>query len=108
MTLPELPKGKNRKESKIDSLVIDWFYKHWPRSTVIEVKVVGGKVLEHQRRLLKKVAETGKFKYKHPDMGQRTPGDGFTIKDGDAVLCWCEGRNCVCEINGTSKIEIKV
>lgn len=106
--LPELPKKYNRREAKIDQLVIDWFYKHWPRSTIIEVKVKGGRVKEHQRSLLDRVAKTHTFKYKHPDMGQRTPGDGFTIKDGDAVLCWCDGRVCQCEINNEEKITITI
>ena len=106
--LPELPKGKIRKEAKVDDLVINWFYKNWPRSTIIEVKIMTGRVKEHQARLLAQVANTGKFKYKHPDMGQRTPGDGFTIVNGDAVLCWCDGRRCRCEINNDEIINIIV
>lgn len=109
MNLPELPKKYKRTESKIDGRVADWFYKNHPRSVLCEVKMIGGKVSEHQQRLLDTTGRTGKFKYKFPDGGRRTPLDFIVMKEGDAALCWCDEKgNCVCEINKKYKIKIKV
>lgn len=108
MKLPELPKGYNRKEAKIDGAVADWFLKNHPRSVLLEVKVKGGALKEHQRRLLKSVGETGEFKYKFRDGGLRTPLDYVILKDADAVLATCDGRKCECVINGEEIINIKV
>ena len=106
--MPELPKGYDRKEAKIDGKVADWFFKNHPRSVLLEVKMKGGKISEHQERLLKSVGKTGKFKYKFPDGGRRTPLDYVVLKDADAVLAVCEGRECECTINGKIKFNIKV
>ena len=108
MTLPELPKKYERKEAKIDGLVADWFDKNYPRSVILEVKVEGGRLLEHQRRLINKVSKTGKFKYKFPDGGKRTPLDYVVLKDIDAVLAECVGRKCVCTINNDHQINIRI
>ena len=68
-----------------------------------------GKVSDHQEKLLKQVGTTGKFKYKFPDGGRRTPLDGVVLVGADAVLCWCKPNGtCVCEINGVYNINIKV
>lgn len=106
--LPELPRKNNRAEAKIDDKVNDWFMKFHPRSYILEVKMVGGKVLEHQKRLLDKIAKTGEFSYKFRDGSTRTPGDYVGVKNGDGILCWCEGNKCLCEINNEYKINIKV
>lgn len=108
MELPELPKKYNRKEAKIDGRVADWFFRNHPRSVLLEVKVKGGKVSEHQERLLTSVGSSGEFKYKFPDGGRRTPLDYVILKDADAVLCVCDGNKCVCEVNGKYKLNITV
>ena len=51
-TLPELLKKYNRKESKIDGRTATWFFDHWPKSVLLEVKTTKGKVSEHQQRLI--------------------------------------------------------
>lgn len=108
MELPELPKKYKRTEAKIDGKVADWFFKNHPRPVLLEVKIKGGKVSDHQARLLKSVGTTGDFKYKFPDGGRRTPLDYVILKGADAVLCWCDGNKCVCDVNGAYSIEIKV
>lgn len=108
MELPELPKGKNRKEAKIDGRVADWFVRNYPRSVLLEVKMKGGQLKEHQERLLKKVGRTGKFHYKFPDGGRRTPLDYVILHDADAVLAVCEGNECECTVNGKKVFNIKI
>ena len=108
MDLPELPKGKKRSEAKIDGKVAEWFFKNHPHSVLLEVKMKGGKVKEHQQRLLDSVSKTGTFKYKFPDGGKRTPLDYVILKKADAVLAICEGRECECIINGEIKMNIKI
>lgn len=106
--LPELPKKYARKEAKIDGRVAQWFYDNHPRSILLEVKLKGGKLAEHQERLIKEVSKTGKFKYKFPDGGRRTPLDYVILKDADAVLAICDGNVCECTINNNHNITIKV
>ena len=109
--LPELPKGKDRKEAKIDGRVADWFYKHHPRPVALEVKVTGGKLKEHQARFINKISKGLGFKYKFRDGSLRTPCDYIIFpknSDADAVVATCEGNKCECEINNTYKINIKV
>lgn len=108
MSLPELPKKLNRREAKIDGRVAHWFEKNHPRSVLLEVKMKGGQVKEHQQRLLKKVGRTGQFSYKFPDGGRRTPLDYVILKDADAVLAVCEGNECECEVNGEYTFKIKI
>lgn len=109
MALPELPKKYNRKESKIDGRVSDWLFKNHPKSCLYEVKMVGGKLALHQRKLLKSLGTTGKFHYKFPDGARRTPLDGVILKDADAVLCWCNEKGvCVCIVNNKEQFNIKV
>jgi hypothetical protein len=91
--LPELPRQNNRKESKIDSKVLDWFLENYPEDVLIEVKVGKNKLLPHQVITLQKVAD-GQFKYKFPDMGMRTPGDGIVLKKAHPFLVVCNGNNC--------------
>jgi hypothetical protein len=108
MTLPELPKGKQRKEAKIDGKVAEWFYKNHPRSVLLEVKIKGGILKDRQKILLDTVGRTGEFKYKFPDGARRTPLDYVILKDADAVLAVCDGKLCECTINGVTKFNIKV
>ena len=89
MTLPELPKKYNRREAKMDDRVAEWFNKNYPLSVLLEVKMDGGKLADHQKKLIDKVAKDGKFKYKFPDGGRRTPLDYVIVKDADAVLAVC-------------------
>lgn len=110
MSLPELPKGHNRREAKIDGRVAQWFLDNYPRPVLLEVKVKGGRLKEHQKRLINKVAVEGKFKYKFPDGGRRTPLDYIVVPSGlVSVLAECDGNECVCSINnGKRIINIKV
>ena len=89
----ELPKKINRKESKIDKLVLEWFEENWPNSCAVEVKVKGNKMYEHQKRALNKVAK-GKFSYKIPDMGNRICFDGFVLVNADSFVVTCDGKVC--------------
>lgn len=106
--LPELPKKYERREAKIDGRVAQWFEKNYPRSILLEVKVEGGRLKEHQERLIKKMSKTGQFKYKFPDGGKRTPLDYVILKDADVVLAECAGNTCVCTINNNHQMTIKV
>ena len=110
MTLPELPKGKKRTEAKIDGRVAAWVEKHHPRSALLEVKMKGGKLKEHQKRLIDTVAKTGKFKYKFPDGRTRTPLDYVVLKDADVLLAECDEKgNCELTINNLEpSLNIKV
>lgn len=111
MTLPPLPRKYERKESKVDGRVADWFHKNWPRAVAIEVKILGGKVKPHQEAFLKKVANKLGFKYKFRDGGLRTPCDYIVFPEGadvDAVLATCDGNKCECVINNSESINIKV
>jgi hypothetical protein len=106
----KLPRKNKRREADLDGPVLDWFQKNHPRSVIVEVKMQnGGKVIEHQQKLIDKVAKTGKFVYKFPDMGRRTPLDGISLKDIDVALCWMnDDRTGVCIINNEYDIDIKV
>lgn len=69
----------------------------------------GGKVADHQQKLINKVVKTGKFSYKFPDGGRRTPLDGISCKDMDVALCVMnEDRTGTCTINNIYDIKIKV
>lgn len=106
--LPELPKKYSRKEAKIDGRVAQWFYDNHPHSVLLEVKIKGGKLKEHQERLLASVGKLGKFMYKFKDGGARTPLDYVILKNADAVLAVCDGNTCECTVNNKQKFTIKV
>lgn len=109
MDLPELPKKHNRKEAKIDGLVADWFFNNYDHPVLLEVKMKGGQVKEHQERLIAKVSAERSFKYKFPDGGRRTPLDYIVVPRGlHAVLAVCEGKVCECLINNEEKLTIKI
>lgn len=109
MTLPELPKKYNRKEAKIDGRVGQWILDNHPKSCLYEVKMIGGRLADHQKKLIDSLGKTGKFQYKFPDGMRRTPLDGVVLKDADAILCWCDEKgNCICEVNNKYKFNIKV
>ncbi len=106
--LPPLPKRYNRKESKVDDLVDDWFYFNYPYSYAVEVKVKGNKALPHQVLALKEVQD-GAFSYKLPDMGRRNPFDIFGIKGGHGFVVTCEGLSCeAVRIDNKSKFTFKI
>lgn len=94
MELPPLPKKYNRKESKVDGLVINWFKENYPFSCAIEVKVGKNKLLPHQELALKEVTN-GSFGYKIADSGIRLPFDGFVLKGAHAFVVTCVGMKCV-------------
>lgn len=109
MSLPKLPKKNKRTEAKIDQRVAKWFYKNHPKSALIEVKMVKGRLTDSQRRLIDKVSRTGKFMYKFPDGGRRTPLDYVILKDADAVLAVCDEKgNCECIVNNIDNYKIKI
>lgn len=109
MELPELPKKYNRREEKVDGFVADWFFRNHPRPVLLEVKVKGGRVSDHQKKLIAKVSKEHSFKHKFRDGNVRTPLDYIIVPQGlDAVLAVCDGRVCECIINNETKITIKV
>lgn len=109
MTLPVLPRKYKRAEAKIDGRVANWFEKNHHQSVLLEVKMVGGKLSDHQEKLLKKVGKTGEFSYKFPDGGRRTPLDYVILKNADAVLAVCDEKgHCECDVNGEYILNIKV
>lgn len=93
MKLPPLPKKYNRKEADITGDVMRWFIKNHRDSCAIEVKIKGNKPLPHQEKALKQV-HTGVFAYKIPDTGKITPFDFFMLKNAEAFVVTCDGRNC--------------
>lgn len=109
MSLPELPKKYKRREAKIDSRVAKWFKKNHPMSCLIEVKMQGVKVADHQQKLINEVSRTGEFMYKFPDGRTRTPLDYVVLKNADAVLAVCtDDGTCDVTINNKIKFKIKV
>lgn len=104
-TLPDLPKQYKRREADIDSLVLDWFLENYEEDVLIEVKIKGNKILPHQEVALQQVTD-GRFKYKFPDMGRLTPGDGIVLKKAHSFLVTCEGMNCIAV--GPTKFNIKL
>lgn len=107
--LPDLPKKYNRREAKIDGLVLDWFRENYPTSVALEIKIKGNKVLPHQALALRQVAD-GAFSYKIPDMGRRNPFDGFTLVNAHAYVVTCDGMVCEAESidgKGWMKFELK-
>lgn len=108
MELPDLPRKNKRTESKIDNKVAEWFEENYPKTCLIEVKMKGGRVAEHQQRLIDSVAETGAFKYKFPDGARRTPLDYIVCKNIDVALCSCDKDGCVCTINNEYQLNIKL
>jgi hypothetical protein len=109
MELPELPKKYNRKEAKIDGRVADWFFHNHTNPVLLEVKIKGGRLKDHQKKLIASVADSHRFKYKFPDGARRTPLDYIIVPKGlDAVLAVCDGNLCVCTINGVDKLTITI
>ena len=108
-TLPDLPKQYKRKEAEIDSKVLDWFLDYYDGNVLVEVKIKGNKTLPHQDVALKK-ANDGEFKYKFPDMGRRTPGDGIVLKKYcEGFVVTCAGKSCeAVRIDGLKKFKFKI
>ena len=96
----KLPKKVNRAEAKVDGKVAERLAKMHPfRNWVMEVKMKGGKLKEHQKRALRQV-ENGKFTYKIPDMGRTNPFDYIHLGDADAIVCVVDGKDVQCDVNG--------
>lgn len=107
--LPDLPKKNKRNEAKFDGKVANWFMRNHPRSVLIEVKMKGGRLTDHQKKLIDRMANTRKLKYKFPDGARRTPLDYVVLKDADVALCVVDEKgNVECEINKTYKTKFKV
>lgn len=104
-----LPKKIKRTEAKVDELVAKRLMeKHTHRNWLLEVKMKGGRHLQHQKVAAKQV-ENGKFLWKPPDMGARNPGDYIYLGDADAIYCVVDGRNVHCEVNsGTFSYKFKI
>ena len=106
--LPNLPRKLNKREAKVTPLVIAWFKENYPKSVALEIKVGKNKLLPHQKIALEQVQE-GEFAWKIPDMGKRNPFDAFILKDADAFVVVCEGRDCKAErIDGHLEILIHI
>lgn len=97
--IPKLPKKINRRESKVDGKVAQWLVKNHPcKNWLLEVKMKGGKLREHQESALRQV-ENGKFLWKPQDGQGRLPGDYIRLGDADAILCVVDGKKVTCDIN---------
>lgn len=95
-----LPKKVKRTEAGIDGEVAEKLRRlHAHKNWALEVKMKGGKFLDHQKAALKQV-ENGKFLYKLPDMGKRNPFDYVFLGDADAIYCVVDGRRVACQVNG--------
>lgn len=102
MALPELPRKNKRLEAQYDSVVADLLAKkHTHRNWAMEAKLVGSRLLPHQKVALKQV-ENGKFKpYKIRDAGTQNPFDFFHLGDADAIVCYIDPikKTAKCNVN---------
>lgn len=90
----------NKKEAELTPKLMEKLRKKHPfPNWALEVKMVGNKLSEHQKRALRQV-EDGKFMWKIPDQGMRNPFDAICLGDADAIVCFIEGRTARCEVNG--------
>lgn len=97
---PKLPRKNKRTEAKLDGKVAEWLRKKHPhRNWLLEVKMKGGRLLDHQKKALWQV-EQGTFLWKPPDMGNRNPGDYIYLGDADAIYCVIDGKDVNCAVNG--------
>jgi hypothetical protein len=97
-----LPKKMNKREADLTPKVVEKLKKlHKFRNWALEVKMVGNKLAEHQKKALKQV-EDGRFTYKIPDQGMRNPFDVIHLGDADAIVCYIDGetRKVDCQVNG--------
>ena len=93
MKLPDLPRKLNKREAKITPDVIRWFKENYKTSVALEIKVGKNKLLPHQEIALEQV-QKGSFSWKIPDMGTRNPFDSFILKNANAFVVICDGREC--------------
>lgn len=109
-TLPNLPRKNNRREAKLDGVVAIWLLRHHPNHNwLLEVKMKGGKYLQHQRVAQKQVMNDN-FLWKPPDRGTKNPGDYISLgKGADAIYCVIDGNKVHCEVNeGEVKYDFKI
>jgi len=106
--MQKLPIKYNRRESKVDDKVLEWFILNYKKSVAVEVKIKGNSVLTHQYAALMKVV-AGIFGFKIPDLGRRNPFDFFVLKDADAFVCVVDGNDCTCtRLNDGHILKIKL
>jgi hypothetical protein len=107
MSFP-LPKKNKRTEAKADGKVAKWLHSNYPHDFALEVKIKGGKVLDHQKKALDQVSE-GRFLYKIPDMGQRNPFDYVSLTKADSLLCTVDGKDVECIVySNKQKFNFKI
>lgn len=100
MELPNLPRVLKKRESKIDTRVLEFLLNTRNNSFALEVKMKGGVFKKHQLKYLKKVAN-GKHGRK---MSDSTIGkldfDAFGLIKADAIKVICEkvGKKYICDI----------
>ncbi len=108
MKLPELPKLRKHKEADITNDVLKWFVKNYDKTVALEIKIKGNTLQPHQRIALNEVA-SGSFKFKIPDTGRKNPFDGIVLKNADAFVVMCDGRDCVAlSIDGKKRLVVKI
>lgn len=106
--LPELPKKIKRREAAVDGKVAAWLQKHHPRKNwLLEVKMKGGKHLQHQKTASEQVKK-GTFLWKPPDFGHRNPGDYIRLGDADYIYCVVDGKDVFCTVNDEYKFHFKI
>lgn len=81
---------------------MSWVYENYPRSAGVEAKIKGNYTTPHQDVALGKVS-SGRYTFKIPDLGGRSPFDFFFLKDADALVATCDGRVCKVENRNTGE-----
>lgn len=106
--MPPLPRKNKRTEAKVDDLVAAYLYKHHPRSFALEVKIQGGRVLDHQKKALRQVTNNTFKPYKISDMGRLNPFDYVCLKNADAILCVVNKKAVTCLVNEIYEIDFTI
>lgn len=95
MKLPDLPKIRKSDEADITPIVMRWFEENYTENSyVVEVKIKGGRLKDHQPSALKQV-DDGFFDMKLKDHGSRNPFDFFGLRGADAFIVVCDGKECI-------------
>jgi len=100
----KLPKKVKRTEAKVDDKVANFLWRHHPKSFALEVKIIGGTLLDHQKRALRQVSNNAFKPLKLADMGRRNPFDYVGLRGADAILCIVDGKKVQCMVNEAYKI----